>query len=73
MRTSIAVLITVACAHGQMEKRWIDRYDGNRFANAAPRVGALTPNLICRDLAGRTWSLHEQLGRTVVLLKAAYT
>ncbi len=73
MRTGLALLITVACVHGQMEKRWLDRYDGRKFANSDPKVGASTPDLICRDLSGRTWSLREQLGRTIVLVKAAYT
>lgn len=71
--TLAALLITCAVLPAQMEKRWKGRYDGNKFALATPALGTEAPDLVLKDLNGRTWSLAEQLGRTVVLVKAAYT
>lgn len=73
MRSITYLVLLAALVPAQMEKRWTGRYDGMRFAKADPAVGTLSPDLVLDDLEGRTWSFHEQLGRTIVLIKAAYT
>ncbi|MAG54658.1 MAG: hypothetical protein CMJ83_00035 [Planctomycetes bacterium] len=75
-RTTLTLMLCAMAsglATGQMEKRWTGRYDGRRFAKAAPAVGAIVPDLALADLEGRPWSLHALLGRTVVLVKGSFT
>ena len=57
----------------QMDKRADDLYDAENFAKAKPAVGTKAPDLVLTDLDGRPWSLEEQQGRTVVLVKGSYT
>ena len=58
----------------QMEKRWAGRYDGRQFAKASPAVNTrLSQDLCLNDLNGRPWSLNDQMGRTVVLIKGSFT
>ncbi|NRA95132.1 MAG: hypothetical protein HRU14_02880 [Planctomycetes bacterium] len=73
MRSITCLVLLAALAAAQMEKRWTGRYDGVSFAEAAPAVGAFVPDLVLATLDGRVHSLHEHLGRTIVLIKAAYT
>ena len=73
LTTLLTLLALVGSGSAQMEKRWKGRYDGRRFAKAKPAVGALAPDLCLRDLEGRTWSLHDLFGRTVVLVKGSFT
>lgn len=73
MRSITCLVLLTALATAQMEKRWTGRYDGVSFAKAAPTVGSLVPDLVLADLDGRAHALHEHLGRTIVLIKAAYT
>ena len=73
--TRLITALALACClvPAQMEKRWAGRYDGRNFAGVFPAIGSLAPDLVLKDLDGRMWSLREQLGSTIVLVKAAYT
>ena len=73
MRSILCLALLTALSAAQMEKRWTGRYNGANFAKAAPAVGSLAPDLVLAELDGRVHSLHEHLGRTIVLIKAAYT
>ena len=68
----VAMLLT-ANAAAQMGKRWIDHYAGTIFAQAAPAVGTIAPDLCLWDLDGRPRSLHLEFGRTLVLIAGSYT
>ena len=59
--------------YAQMSKRVEDRYNEKVFAAAKPAVGTKAPDLFLVDLNGRTWSLHELRGYTIVLIKGSYT
>lgn len=62
-----------AAAGAQMEKRWIDQYRDQDFAQAAPVVGAPAPDLCLWDVDGRPRSLALERGRTLVLVAGAFT
>lgn len=63
----------LAAAGAQMEKRWIDQYRDQDFAQAAPVVGAPAPDLCLWDVDGRPRSLALERGRTLVLVAGAFT
>ena len=69
----LAPLTLLATAGAQMEKRWIDQYRDQDFAQAAPVVGAPAPDLRLWDVDGRPRSLALERGRTVVLVAGACT
>jgi hypothetical protein len=76
MRTLLTNVILVGLAAAlpaQMEMRSSGQYDDVAFAAAVPAVGSPCPDLLLCDLEGRPWSLHQLLGRTVVLVKGSFT
>lgn len=72
-RTVMLFALAAAPATAQMEKRLAELYDPERFAAAAPAVGAETPDLQLCDLDGRPRCLQALRGRIVVLIKGSYT
>lgn len=69
----LAPLALLAAAGAQMEKRWIDQYRDQDFAQTAPVVGAPAPDLCLWDVDGRPRSLALERGRTLVLVAGAFT
>lgn len=57
----------------QMEKRDRELFERKAFEQAAPKLDAAAPDLCLERLDGRPWSLRQELGKTVVLVKASFT
>ena len=76
MRSGVLVSMGLLAAVGlpaQMELRFTGNYDVNIFRQAKPAIGAAAPDLVLHDLEGRPWSLGQQLGSFVVLVKGSFT
>lgn len=63
----------LAATAPQMEKRDRELFERQAFERAAPKLGRSSPDLCLETLEGRPWSLAQELGKTVVLVKASFT
>lgn len=57
----------------QMEKRERELFERRAFERQAPALGTLAPELCLERLDGRPWSLAQELGTSVLLIKASFT
>ena len=58
----------------QMEKRDLDRFQRRAFELQSPALGTTVLEDLCLEHTdGRPWSLAQQLGKTLVLVKAGFT
>ena len=73
VRELLALFAAAAVAPAQMEMRSSELYARGAFERQAPALGAVAPDLCLERIDGRPWSLAQQLGRTVVLVKASFT
>ncbi len=72
-KTMIAMGLLAVALPAQMELRVSGNYDVDTFRKAAPALGSAAPDLVLHDLDGRPWSLGQQLGSFVVLVKGSFT
>lgn len=72
-RTLAWIALSATIATAQMEKRASELYDPASFAQAAPAVGSVTPDLQLCDLDGRPRCLQALRGRAVVVIKGSFT
>ena len=76
---TMTAMALLAAAHlpatlpAQMELRVSGNYDVDTFRKAVPAIGSAAPDLVLHDLDGRPWSLGQQLGSFVVLVKGSFT
>lgn len=71
--TMTAIGLLAAALPAQMELRVSGNYDVETFRKAVPALGSVAPDLVLHDLDGRPWSLGQQLGSFVVLVKGSFT
>lgn len=70
---TIAALSFAAALPAQMELRDMELFQRQRFEQQAPALGVEVPDLCLERVDGRPWSLAQQLGKSVVLIKASFT
>jgi hypothetical protein len=73
VHAALAAMVLVSVTSAQMEKRDREGFERRAFEQQAPALGAVVDDLLLQRIDGRPWSLGQQLGKTIVLVKASYT